>query len=76
MAFLARMILTLKSAPRARVVDVAFDSVCRLHGYIPMKVLTFMRDEGLVFLDDRHVHKIIGLTPDGLKVGANRRLAT
>jgi len=67
------MVLTIQSAPRSRVVDLAFDSVCRLHGYIPMKVLTFMLDEGLVFLDDRHAHKVIGLTEAGEKVGADRR---
>lgn len=72
--FVSKMILTIKSAPRQRVVDLAFDSVCRLHGYMPMKVLTFLRDQGLVFVDDSHAHKVIGLTEAGRKVGENRRL--
>lgn len=74
MPFLARLVLILQSAPREAVVDVAFDSVCRLHGYIPMKVLTFLLDEELAYLDDRHPHKVIGLTAAGRNIGASRRL--
>jgi len=72
--FLARMIATLRTAPRMMVVDVGFDTVCRMHGYIPMRVLTFMADEGYVFVDDRHPHKIIGLTKKGAALGAVRKL--
>lgn len=72
--FMAKMIATLRSAPRMMVVDVGFDAVCRMHGYIPMKVLTFMKDSGYVFVDDRHPIKIIGLTKKGAAIGANTRL--
>ncbi|KKM86144.1 hypothetical protein LCGC14_1281990 [marine sediment metagenome] len=73
-AMVARLIVTLKSAPRASVVDAGFDAICRMHGYIPMRVLGWLKDEGYVFVDDRHpVHKIITLTRKGWSVGAPRR---
>lgn len=74
--FVARVILTIKSAPRQRVVDVALDTVCQMHGYIPMRVLTYLVDEGLVFVDDsRPPHKVIGLTPKGKAMGEERKIS-
>ncbi len=69
--FVSHLILTMKRAPRHRVVDVAFDIVCRRYGYIPKKVLEWLRAEGYVFLDDSHPdHRVIGLTKKGLGLGA------
>lgn len=74
MAFWARLIVTLKTAPRQRCVDVAFDTICRMHGFIPLRVLGHMQDAGLVFVEEFRGSKIIGLTPKGLALGSEREL--
>jgi len=67
----SRLIVTMKQAPRQRVVDVAFDIVCRRAGYIPRRVLAWMVAEGYVFLDDSHPGgKVIGLTRRAKMMGA------
>lgn len=70
----ARLVVTLKQAPRGSVVDAGFDGVCRLHGYVPMLVLGWLLESGYVFVDDSHpVYKIITLTPKGWGLGLPRR---
>ena len=69
----SRLIVTMKQAPRASVVDVGFDAICRMHGYIPMRVLGWMKDSGYVVVDDSHkVYKVIKLTNKGWLLGMFR----
>ena len=64
----------MKTAPRRSVVDTGFDAVCKLHGYIPMRVLEWLVEMGLVFVDDSHEHNVITLTERGLGLGAGSEL--
>lgn len=72
--FTRRMIQTMKAAPHGAVVDTGFDAICKLHGYIPMRVLNWLVEMGLVFVDDSHEHKVITLTERGLGLGAGSEL--
>jgi len=74
--FVSRLLVTIKKAPRMRVVDVAFDMVCGLHGYTPRSVLETLVKNGLVFTDDTHPeHIVIGLTKKGARLGTRTSLA-
>ena len=69
----SRLIVVIKQAPRASVVDVGFDAICRMHGYIPMRVLGWLVESGYVEVDDSHpVHKVIILTRKGWSLGRFR----
>lgn len=69
----SRLIVTMKQAPQASVVDVGFDAICRMHGYIPMRVLGWLLDAGYVVVDDSHkVYKVITLTNKGWLLGMFR----
>ena len=69
----SRLIVTMKQAPQASVVDVGFDAICRMHGYIPMRVLGWLLGSGYVFVDDSHkVYKVITLTNKGWFLGMFR----
>lgn len=69
----SRIIVTMKQAPQASVVDVGFDAICRMHGYIPMRVLGWLLESGYVVLDDSHkTYKVITLTDKGWLLGMFR----
>ena len=69
----SRIIVTMKQAPHASVVDVGFDAICRMHGYIPMRVLGWLLEAGYVVVDDSHLtYKVIALTSKGWLLGMFR----
>jgi len=69
----SRLIVVMKQAPRSSVVDVGFDAICRMHGYIPKRVLGWLKDAGYVVVDDSHrLYKVITLTNKGWLLGMFR----